>query len=325
DRLSEKFLALTGRRAVRVLFPGGSSRKSAVIVTDDGDRLVITRRRHEGRAELEAEVLGQLKRQGAPVPEIIARDGKWIVQENLGNLRLSEAIDAAAPKQRPVLLRAAVESLIALHQAGRRAGLVGRVVSIGKEPSWLETLANMPVRIGEHLKIPAPALPHQAIMAQLVIKQPAFIKWDARPGNAALRDDGTVGWFDWEHCGCRSPLDDLAWFLGDEWSPDEPETEAILLDGYLADFTGNDSSAAHDYLMTFGTLHMCVRLSLILSRKDGGEWWDRDYCLGGDKIGVTLSEAITVAGRAARWSAASRLLASLSPWFGDVAERIHEL
>ena len=100
DRLSEKFLALTGRRAVRVLFPGGSSRKSAVIVTDDGDRLVITRRRHEGRAELEAEVLGQLKRQGAPVPEIIARDGKWIVQENLGNLRLSEAIDAAAPKQR---------------------------------------------------------------------------------------------------------------------------------------------------------------------------------------------------------------------------------
>ena len=45
------------------------------------------------------------------------------------------------------------------------------------------------------------------------------------------------------------------------------------------------SGAARDYLMTFGTLHMCVRLSLILSRKEDDDWWDRDYCLDGDKIG----------------------------------------
>ena len=196
---------------------------------------------------------------------------------------------------------------------------------IGNKPSWLKTLTGMPARIGEHLDLPAPVLPSEAIMAQLVVKQPVFIKWDARPGNAAVRADGTVAWFDWEHCGCRAPLDDLGWLLGDEWSPDEPSSEAALLESYLADFAGDDSGAARDYLMTFGTLHMCVRLSLILSRKEDDDWWDRDYCLDGDKIGVTLREATTLAGRAARWSAASTLLAPLSPWFADVANRMREL
>ncbi|MDA1100096.1 MAG: phosphotransferase [Proteobacteria bacterium] len=325
DRLSEVFQALTGRRAARILFPGGKGRKSAVVVTDEDAMFVITRRRHAGRAELETEVLRELKQQGAPVPAIIARDGKWIVQEHLGEVRLSEAIDAASPAARRVLLRAATESLIALHQAGRRAGLERRVILIGKNPSWLETLVDMPLRIGEYLAMPTPALPREAVMARLVVEKPAFIKWDARPGNAAVRPDGTVAWFDWEHCGCRAPLDDLGWLLGDEWSPDDPLGEGDLLEIYLADFAGDKPAAARDYLMTFGTLHMCVRLSLILSRKDDGDWWDRGYCLVGDKIGVTLQEATKVAGRAGRWSAASSLLAPLSPWFKDIADRVQEL
>lgn len=325
DRLSEIFHTLTGRRAARILFPGGDRRKSAVVVTDGGESLVITRRRHEGRAELESEVLRQLKQQDAPVPGIIARDGKWIVQEYLGGERLSQAIDAASPEARRVLLEAAMESLIALHQAGRRAGLEQRVIVIGKNPSWLETLMDMPLRIGEHLAMPAPALPRAAVIARLAVEKPVFIKWDARPGNAAVRDDGTVAWFDWEHCGCRAPLDDVGWLLGDEWSPDDPAGEAALLATYLADFTDDDPAAARDYLMTFGTLHMCVRLSLILSRKDDGDWWDRDYCLNGDKIGITLQEATTLARRAARWSAASTLLGPLSPWFGAVADRVQDL
>jgi len=53
--------------------------------------------------------------------------------------------------------------------------------------------------------------------------------------------------------------------------------------------------------------------------------WERDYCLAGDKVGVTLSEATKMAHRAARWSAASSLLAKLAPWFGDIAERLQDL
>ncbi len=325
DRLSEVFHALTGRRAARFLFPGGKGRKSAVVVADGDELFVITRRRHQGRAELEAEVLRELKARGAPVPEVIGRDGKWIIQEHLGGVRLSEAIDAALPAARQVLLRAAVESLIALHQAGRRAGLAKRVVVIGGNPSWLETLADMPLRIGEHLRLPIPSLPRAAVMSRLTVEKPAFIKWDARPGNAAVQADGTVAWFDWEHCGCRAPLDDLAWLLGDEWSPDDPLGEAGLLETCLAGFTDDEPAAARDYLTTFGTLHMCVRLSLILSRKDDGDWWDRDYCLAGDKIGVTLQEALKLARHAARWAAASTLLSPLSPWFEDVADRVQEL
>jgi hypothetical protein len=325
DRLNEILHELTGQRAARFLFPGGSRRKSAVAVTASDEKFVITRRRQENRAILEAEVLRELKDHGAPVPAIIASKGKWIVQEHLGDVRLSEAMDTANQEQSHKLLRAAMESLLAIHQAGRRAGLEKRVVAIGTKASWLNTLVAMPERIGEHLQMPGPGLPTELMISRLTIDRPAFIKWDARPGNAAVRPDGSIGWFDWEHCGCRAGLDDLAWLLGDEWSPDEPSAEAVLLDDYLAEFTGGDEASARDYLMLFGTLHMCVRLSLILSNKMDDDWWDRDYCLAGDKIGVTLGEATKLAHRAARWSADSSLVAALSPWFSDIADRMPDL
>ncbi|HJM90897.1 MAG: hypothetical protein QF603_00295 [Alphaproteobacteria bacterium] len=41
-------------------------------------------------------------------------------------------------------------------------------------------------------------------------------------------------------------------------------------------------------------------LSLILSQKVNDDWWDRDYCLAGDKIRVTPPEATKLAHRAAR-------------------------
>ncbi|MBT3492017.1 MAG: phosphotransferase, partial [Rhodospirillaceae bacterium] len=277
DRLNDALHELTGQRAVRFLFPGGSQRKSAVVVTESNEKFVITRRRQEKRAVLEAEVLRELKGQNAPVPAVIAAKGHWIVQEYLGDVRLSEALDTATREQSDALLRAAMESLLAIHQAGRRAGLEKRVVVIGTKPSWLQTLVGMPERIGEHLQIPVPELPVDAIIARLAITRPAFIKWDARPGNAAVCSDGSIGWFDWEHCGCRAALDDLAWLLGDEWSPNEPSFEAALLDEYLDKFSaetrGDDGASARDYLMIFGTLHMCVRLSLILSHKIDDDWW----------------------------------------------------
>jgi len=53
-------------------------------------------------------------------------------------------------------------------------------------------------------------------------------------------------------------MDDMAWLLGDEWTPSVPELEAQLLDIYLPLFSRQRTvDESRDYLMTFGALHMC--------------------------------------------------------------------
>ncbi|MGY9006875.1 MAG: hypothetical protein ACKVJQ_12455 [Alphaproteobacteria bacterium] len=76
--------------------------------------------------------------------------------------------------------------------------------------------------------------------------------------------------------------------------------------------------------MTFGCLHLCVRLALILSNKDDGAWWDRDTALSGDKVGVTLDEAQRLATRGARWATASTELKPLGRWFSAIQDALAE-
>jgi hypothetical protein len=325
DDLNRVVSVLTGESADHFVFPGGYTRKSAVAVYADGRRLVVTRRRSESRAELEAGVLSALKAGGAPVPAVIKREGRWIVQEYLAGPRLSEALDRTDAAGGRRLIAAAVESLHFVQEAARQTGLEDKVVVIGNKPEWLETLAHMPERIGEHLDLPAPTRDIGAVTALLRVDTPRFVKWDARPGNAAVQEDGSIAWFDWEHAGRRNRLDDLGWLLGDEWSPDDPVLEEEIFARHLGNFGNGDPRADRDYLATFGTLHMCVRLSLILSRKKGEEWWDRQKSLQGDQIGVTLQEAGKLTRRAARWAAASPLLASLPAWFERINRQLPEL
>ncbi|MBI4182481.1 MAG: phosphotransferase [Proteobacteria bacterium] len=289
-----------------------------------GRSVIATRRRTPQRAELEAQVLRALRGQGAPVPAVLAYDGDWLIQEDLGRRRLSQALAAAAPGEGERWLDTALAGLAATQRAGRAAGLARRVVVIGARPDWIRTLIGGPERLAGHLGLPAPALDAEALGAALAVRAPRFIKWDARPGNAIAGDDGRLSWFDFEHCGCRNPLDDLAWLLGDEYVPDWPEAEARLLGKWLPGFAP-EPRAGLEYLMTFGVFHMCVRLALILSNKGEDPWWDWDYCLAGDKVGVVREAAVRTAGRAARWAAAAPLAAVLSPWLEAVGRRLAEM
>ena len=129
---------------------------------------------------------------------------------DLGSRRLSEALLRDSPDAVEKCLRTACESLAAIHRAGRQAGLERQVVALGQTRKWLQKLVATPDRVGRYLNLPAPDLDAEAIVAALSPGEPWFIKWDARPGNAVACNDGRVAWFDWEHCGCRNRLDDLA-------------------------------------------------------------------------------------------------------------------
>lgn len=313
---------LLGEVPDRIDFPGGSNRKTAIVHFASAS-YAVSRRRSSERAALEATVLTQLSHWGAPVPRLVASKGRWTIQEYLTGVRLSQALDKARRPGKAKLLNSGVQGLVRIHEAGRRAGLANRVVAIGRSRGWLQTFIEAPHHVGTLIEMPPPELDEASLIERLSVKTPAFIKWDARPGNAIVREDGTIAWFDWEHCGCRSPLDDLAWLLCDEWAPDDESLEEKILKTHLPEFSaGRSVKQARDYLMVFGTLHMCVRLSLILSNKGDGDWWDRDHCLAGDKVGVTREAVRNLCQRTKRWAEHTTILATLSDWIVRVENEI---
>jgi hypothetical protein len=221
-------------------------------------------------------------------------------------------------------LDAALAALARCHEAGRAAGLGKGAATLGAATDWRATFATMPGRIGDATGVAPPAIDSARLADGVLPRTVAFVKWDARPGNAIVRDTGRVAWFDWEHAGVRSPLDDVAWLLGDEYVGDLPGIEHALLARHLAAFAGDlDDDAARDYLMTVLCLHACVRLALILSyRLRDGRWWDRRQTIREDRVGVDIGYALTLCAKAGRWARETRLTRPLSPWFADVAERI---
>ena len=83
---------LLGLEPSRIEYPGGRSRTSVRAIAGDKS-FIVTRRRHAARAALEAGVLGELHAAGAPVPKVLAFDGAWLIQEDLGQRRLTSVLD----------------------------------------------------------------------------------------------------------------------------------------------------------------------------------------------------------------------------------------
>ncbi len=315
---------LLGAKVTRVEAPGGL-RKSIRLYLGD-EPVIVTRRRTLPRARLEVAVLHALHARGAPVPRVLAFDGIWLLQEDLGGRRLPQALAESTQKEGEAWLDAALSSLAECQRAGREAGLNNRVRVIGANPDWLRQLITMPKHLGRIVKLPPPRLPQRQLLHFLRVRRPAFLKWDARPGNAIAREDGTVAWFDWEHAACRNPPDDVAWMLGDEFVPDWPKAEKRLLKKHLPAFTdeatGAEETAA--YLAAFGAFHLCMRLTMIFTFKRGGPWWNKETVLARDTVGITRESAEATCRRAARWAAGAPLTEALAPWFEALLERMPE-
>lgn len=320
-RVCEKLL---GDRPLSMEIPGGRNRKSVRLRLDERS-VILTRRRNRARADLEAGVLKELGEKGAPVPRVYAYEDGWLIQEDLGEHRLSQALDTASEPEVARLLKEALMALLECHAAAHATGLESRVFRIGSKPGWLDDLLALIIKMWALIGIPAPVLAVDDLRTVLQPKEWAFVKWDARPGNAIVRMDGTLAWFDWEHCGCRNPLDDVAWLLGDEYLPDLPQVEDTLLERFLPDFSFNLSpQEARRYLRVFGTLHMSVRLAMIFSKKGQGPWWNKQASLAQDKIGVTRETALNLSRRAVRWCKDDLLTEPLLPCFMMLSERLKQ-
>ena len=324
--LCERWL---GSDAVGFAFPGGTRRDSCRVTLADGRSLIATIRDEPDRADLETRVLGALAPHEAPAPRVLAANRRVLMQEDCGETRLSVALHHADPTEAERLLDDALGSLVALQEAGARAGLEERVPLLGVAGWWIESLIDRPVALGSLLGLQPPVPEIEHLRDLLTVAEPRFVKWDARPANAVIDADGHVVWIDFEHCGARNPLDDVAWLLADEFVPHDPERDERLLAAHLPRFGGSlPAPLLPHYARAMIVLHGAHRLNLMVDGhggEDGRGWRDAERCVRRDSVGVTLEFALRQCDRLAHHAAQSSLTGALAPFFLECRERIAAL
>ncbi|WP_372885297.1 phosphotransferase family protein [Shimia sp.] len=308
-----------GRAPEAIDYPGGRDRKTLVVQVE-GRKYVLSQRSSAARAGLEAEALRALAPAGT-VPGLVAQEGRLVIQTWVAGRRLTEALEAADQAGRAALLTAAGEGLLDLQQRGASAGLLGLAPGIAERPGWLLDFASAPMRLAEDRGLPQPGFDHWAVADRLRRRHAAFVKWDARPGNALLLPPEAVSWIDWEHCGVGSPEDDLVWLLADEWAPISPVAEGRL----LARAAQQGPFGADELTYRFrakAILHSAIRLSLIFRRKGDGPWWNPRSAMRLDRVGVSPAHVRRLCRRAAGWSAETEGFSQLVALFQAVARAV---
>ncbi len=319
EELTQKIF---GTKPDRVAFPGGKHR-SAFVADVKGALYVLAKRDNEQDAQFEAIVLNALSPTGY-VPEFVAREGRWLVQQCIPGQRLPVLLDGVSgDATRKTMLASALDALVAIRNEAHSVGLQHRMPRLGVTPGWIDDRINEAHVISGLLEIRPPDLDVEKMRKVLTVKHQDFIKWDARPGNALVHE-GRMIWFDWEDCGRRFALDDLVCLLFDEWSTVSSTAEAELVENYLDSFRGHmPQEKAFHYLAVAGLVQTGYRLRLAIKyRQRDGDWWDRKKCLMGDKVGVTPQEVGRLCERGLRWSGETEILAPYKDWIHRLCESL---
>lgn len=313
-----------GKAPDDVSFPGGANRKT-VKVQIAGQGYIVSKRTGTSRAALEALALRKLAPTGA-APKLIAHRGEFVVQTCIDGVRLTQRLETATGAERGKLLVRAGKTLIGLQHHGRDSGLLQAAPRIGDRPGWHLQLARSAERLARQTGLPAPEMNAAAIAARLATQPPggpcpAFVKWDARPGNALCAADDAVIWIDWEHCGVASPEDDLVWLLADEWSPICPAAEASLL-AHAAAGHGLSLDEITFRFRAKSILHSTIRLGLIYRRKGDGPWWNPRTAMEFDRVGVSPAHVTRLCRRALHWSRETEGFSGISGLLEALAEGV---
>ena len=315
---------LIGNRVVSMQYPGGSGRDSVRLLLKHGAPVFVSKRSRKPKADIEKLVLKSVHAKGANVPKLIATNGQTLlIQEEIPGLRLSQALHKQPSDIIYQHLDNALESLSRIQKAGSESGLDQKLPVLGDNEEWLQQFLVRPQILGNFFNIPCPELNLKTLQQLLAIRQPRFVKWDSRPGNAIVNNDDQVFWIDWEHSGTRNRLDDMVWLLADEFIPHRPNVEKKLLERHIANYADDLSvDEARDYFFTLGSFHLVIRMGLIYKYKKDGNWWSYDKCLAGDKAGVTLKNMLRICKRGKRWAAQTSDTQPLSQWFSKIEAQL---
>lgn len=277
-----------------------------------GTRTVYaTRRRDPAVTAREAEILEALHAEGAPVPRVIAFEEGWLLQASAGPQRLSESLNHAATEPSRRLLVTAVESLADLHRAGEDRHLEARVPTFACGERTAGRLLEHLEAVGERCHVPLPSVDKARLLDLMGRPGDAFVKWDARPANAAVDAQGMLRWFDWQHANRRHRSDDLVWLLCDESIPDACDAPSLLFESAATWREDPDRVAA------MAVAHVGTRLRGCFT---GAAGLDTSWkaCLESDWLG-SRETVRRLCHRGAGVAPHSRLTEPLGEWFERLA------
>lgn len=305
-----------GHTVQKITAPGGRGRASARVHFDRFS-VIATRRPDTDERQREVDFLRRMDGAGAAVPRFLGISGDIVFQEDLGKLRLSRVL-ARDRSAATGAARQALVSLWALKRAVRDVGLLAELPVIASHKDWALDYIASPVRLSRALRLAPPPLEHGPLLATLLPAPAEFVKWDARPGNAMVLDDGTVGWFDWEHYGRRGGFEDIPFLFGDEfWTLDAAASLSL--------YEQTAPKGAQDVipvLIRMTALQVAQRLKLIARRQKESGWVDARTALGQDKMGAAPDLVAHLARQGADWARRDPLVAPMAAWFADVGDAI---
>lgn len=303
-----------GDEVLRITAPGGAGRDSLRVHLPDRT-VIATCRATLARRDRERLVLEALAAEGAPVPKCLGVAEGVLFQEDLGRRRLSvEMLRDGGPRAERHAV-AAIASLEAIRAAAEKAGLAAQLRPIGTGPDWRAEFVAAPVRLAATLGLRPPELDAERLLRRVGTGRRVIVKWDARPGNAVVRADGRVGWFDWELVGLRHGVEDIAWLAGDEFWP--LGREATLAAAERAGALRDDRSRR--LLCLFTALHGARRLALIARHRLAEGWIAAETALRYDRVGRAPDLARGLARRLVDWAEADSLTRPLVPFYETVA------
>lgn len=306
-----------GTRVEKMTAPGG--RKRASIRVHLPDRTVIaTYRPATRRRDMELKVLRRLSEEGAGVPKLLGVHDTILFQSDAGSRRLTSELVRCRNEDLEQLVTRTYESLWEIKAAARRSGLVADVPPVATGLEWLRDFTHEARNLSSRLGVRSPRLKLAPLAQSLVTLPVDFIKWDARPGNAAVQDDGSIVWFDWEHAGRRRGVEDFAFLLGDEfWTL--PPTQSLSL---FARSCPHDPDPLMPLLRRFSTMQIVQRISLIESQQRKHGWNREDRARRYDRIGTAPELLHRLRDHGIEMALADPLTEPLVDWFDQVTKAI---
>lgn len=314
---------LLGRVPVRVeTFPAPPQRmRESVRVVFATGTAIATRRSMPRWHEREVEVLRLLGGRGAPVPRLLACDGTWLLQEDVGNRRASQIINDPHEPDPGSWVDRCLRALDEVHAAARAAGLP-------KEPEpwhrrrqrYLRHMSQMHL-LSTRLGLPPPAIRPDAILELVPETGCDFLKGDTNIADFIVGQDGAIRLVDWEFARPGCGLEDVGQFVASEMVPPETDPADRLPDlcpyAFRAFPCATNASA---FLVVCAALTIVRRLSVLISWKEGGVSWSWEQCVETGLPGVAWTGIERLCLRGRQWAAKSAVTAPLAPWF-DALER----
>lgn len=297
----------------RMTTPGGPARNSARLHLADNRVVIGAHRPDPVCLAREVALMHALDGASGHATRCLGTHGPFLFYEDAGTDRLSHVLARLTGADRRRVATSAIQSLAAVRAAAFGTDALKDAPALALSSDWLIRFATTPLRLSQALQLDPPDLDLTALAASLAASPDAFIRWDARPGNAAVDPQGRVIWFDCQDFGRRAGVEDIAMLIGDEFWPLGPAETLAAIAQACPDITDLP------FLTRFATLQVCTRLLMICEQAARDGWHTSDHLLRLDLVGTAPELVASLAKRGAGFAVHHDLTRPLAPWFRGIA------